>query len=277
MAPTNFQSISITHVTTATALLDIDGIKLITDPVFDDGPRTVDASGLLPAATEPILISLSEPPALSIKQLPFVQGVLLSHEDHFDNLDDTGRQLLIGRPVFTTPDGKKNLSEYPQVSALEPWKTLTQRWEGQDWTITGVPCVHLPGGEVTGFLIHKESFGYHEDGRPNVFYFTGDTILLPDVVKKIRENYHVVVVLMNLGNAHAPNPEDPSQVVKITMQGTDAVEMFRGLGAEKLVPMHYEWWSHFTEDGKALQEVFESEGLIDQVIWLTPGKEVKII
>ncbi|KAJ4263520.1 hypothetical protein NW762_006339 [Fusarium torreyae] len=279
MAPSTFNSnVFITHITTATAIVEIDGVRFITDPIFDDAmPKKYDAAPLLPQATGPVLMERSEGPAIDIKQLPFIQGVLLSHEDHFDNLDETGRQLLISRPVFTTPDGKRNLSEYPEVKALQAWKTLTHRWEGEQWSITGVPCVHLPGGEVTGFVLHKETFGYQPDGRPNVFYFTGDTILLPDVVSKLRERFHVVVALMNLGNAHAPYPDEKATPQQITMSGEDAAKMFRGLGADVLVPMHYDHWTHFTEGEESLRETFEKHGIIDQVAWLSSGKQVMIV
>lgn len=279
MIPSSFKSsVFITHITTATALIEIDGVRLITDPIFDEViPMEYDAAPLLPQATQKVPIELSKGPALNIKQLPFVRGVLLSHEDHFDNLDETGRQLLVGRPVFTTPDGKRNLSEYPEVRALQAWQTLTYSWEGEAWSITGVPCVHLPGGEVTGFVIHKETFGHQPDGRPNVIYFTGDTILLPDVVAKLREKYHVVVALMNLGNAHAPYPDEKATPQQITMNGEDAVKMFCGLEADLLVPMHYESWSHFTEGEEPLRETFIKQGIDDQVVWLMSGKQVKVI
>ncbi|KAH6951976.1 hypothetical protein DER45DRAFT_618694 [Fusarium avenaceum] len=159
MIPSSFKnSVFITHITTATALIEIDSVRLITDPIFDEViPMEYDAAPLLPQASQKVPIELSKGPALNIKQLPFVQGVLLSHEDHFDNPDETGRQLLVG------------------PRALQAWQTLTYSWEGEAWSITGVPCVHLPGGEVTGFVIHKETFGYQSDGRPNVIYFTDKT------------------------------------------------------------------------------------------------------
>lgn len=51
--------------------------------------------------------------------------VLLSHEDHIDNLDFEGRRLLDGRRVITTPDGAKNLAPRPGVATIKSWETLT--------------------------------------------------------------------------------------------------------------------------------------------------------
>ncbi|RBQ79529.1 hypothetical protein FVER53590_11923 [Fusarium verticillioides] len=276
--PTTFKSkIAITHITTATAIVDIDGVKFITDPIFDEAPQSHDRSQAIGLKPGEFFLTMQEGPAISIRQLPIIDCVLLSHEDHVDNLDETGRQLLIGRRVITTPDGAKNLSEYPGTYAIAPWQTLKLRLGGEEWSITGVPCVHVPGGEVTGFLLHKESFGYSPDGRPNVVYFTGDTVFMEDEFLKLREKYHVVIALTNLGQAMLPSPKSPSGFMQITMGGEDAVKMMEVLEADVLAPMHFESWTHFTQDGKALEEIFTSGGLGNKVIWLSSGKEVNVI
>lgn len=276
--PTEFQSkVAITHITTACAILEFDGVKFLTDPVFDDAPQDYDLSHLAGLKPGELVLSVTEGPKIGINQLPVIDGVLLSHEDHVDNLDQTGRQLLLGRQIITTPDGARNLGDHPGVSAIQPWQTLAFRFGGEEWRITGTPCVHVPGGEVTGFLLHKDSFGVQSDGRPNVVYFTGDTVLLEEEMKKLREQYHVVIALANLGVAMSPDPNSPTGFAKITMGGEDAVRMMEILGADILVPMHYESWSHFTENGKALKGIFEDAGITDKVQWLTSGARVTLI
>lgn len=61
------------------------------------------------------------------------------------------------------------------------------------------------------------------------------------------------------------------------MGGEDAVRMMEVLEADILVPMHFESWTHFTQDDKALEEIFTSGGLANKVKWLSPGKEVNVI
>ncbi|KAL7765776.1 hypothetical protein ACKLNR_003692 [Fusarium oxysporum f. sp. zingiberi] len=229
--PENFKStITITHVTTATAIVDIGGAKFITDPIFDEAPQSHDRSHVAGLKPGEFFLTLQEGPAISINQLPIIDCVLLSHEDHIDNLDETGCQLLIGRRVITTPDGAKNLSNHPGTCAIEPWQTLEFQLGGDEWSITDIPCVYVPGGQVTGFLLHKKSFGTSPDGRQN-----------------------------------------------ITMGDEDAVRMMEILGADIIFPMHFESWTHFTQDRKALEEAFTSGGLEDKIKWLSSGKEVNVI
>ncbi|KAJ5629397.1 Zn-dependent hydrolases of the beta-lactamase protein [Penicillium herquei] len=267
MSPSSFRSsFSITHIGTATAIFEIDNVNLLTDPFFSPAGTTWDVGG-------GITLKNTETPALGLENLPVIDAVLLSHEDHPDNLDDFGRQLLNGRHVFTTVDGGKNLAPRPAVRGMKPWETTSIVLGGKKYDITATPCQHLPGGECTGFILTTADFGVSPDGRPNAIYFTGDTVYI-DELAKIPEMFHIVAAVMNLGSAHAPLPDGPLQ---ITMDGKQAAHLFRTIKADCLVPMHYESWGHFTQFGKDLIKVFEEEGISKKVRWLAPGKSVKIL
>jgi L-ascorbate metabolism protein UlaG (beta-lactamase superfamily) len=263
--------LNITHIGTATAILDIDGVTMLTDPFFSP-------AGSSWPVTETITLQVSDDPALRLDQLPVIDAVLLSHEDHIDNLDELGRRLLDGRRVFTTVDGAKNLSPRPGVHGLKPWEKIDTVIAGKKFQIIGTPTQHLPGDECTGFIVTNEEFGRGRDGLPNAIWFSGDTVYI-DELKKIGEQYHVLAAIMNLGNAYGPKDKtDPSKgACQITMDGKSAARLFREIKADVLVPMHYESWGHFTQFGKELREDFEEEGIADKVCWLTPGKVVSVL
>ncbi|KAJ5917780.1 Zn-dependent hydrolases of the beta-lactamase protein [Penicillium verhagenii] len=267
MSPSEFKSnFSITHIGTATAIFEIDHVNILTDPFFSPAGTTWDVGGGM-------VLENTESPALGLENLPRIDAILLSHEDHADNLDELGRQLLNGRQVFTTIDGSNKLAPRPAVRGMKPWETTSVKLGGKEYEITAIPCQHLPGGECTGFMLSTEDFGVHPDGRPNVIYFTGDTVYF-DELAKIPEKFHVVAAVMNLGSAHAPLPDG---IVQATMDGKQAAHLFRTIKADCLVPMHYESWNHFTQFGDELVEVFEAEGIAENIRWLTPGKSVKIL
>jgi L-ascorbate metabolism protein UlaG (beta-lactamase superfamily) len=267
MAP----KLNITHIGTATAILDIDGVNLLTDPFFSP------AGSCFPV-TEDIKLECHDDPALRLDQLPVIDAVLLSHEDHIDNLDEMGRRLLDGRRVFTTMDGAKNLSPRPGVHGMKPWEKIDTVIAGKKFQIIATPTQHMPGDECTGFILTCEEFGRGRDGLPNAIWFTGDTVYIEEL-KKVGEQYHVLAAIMNLGNAYGPVDKcDLSKgVCQITMDGKSAAKLFRDVKADVLVPMHYESWGHFTQFGKELRKDFEDEGIIDKVCWLTPGKAVSVL
>ncbi|KAG7292046.1 hypothetical protein NEMBOFW57_002077 [Staphylotrichum longicolle] len=260
MAPTvNFACpLAVTHIGTATAIIHVDGVNILTDPVFS------------PAGTEwdmgILVLRNTDTPALSLATLPPIDAVLLSHEDHPDNLDEPGRTTLDGRHVFTTADGAKKLAPRPGVRAIQPWETLPLDIGSKHFDVVGTPCEHLPGGEVTGFIVTAASFGT-TGGKPNALYFSGDTIYLPELAK-MKEQYHISVALLNIGKATAPLPTGPMQ---ITMDGAQAARLFKEIGADVLVPMHFESWGHFAEKREALAEALQREGVMDKVLWLEPG------
>lgn len=281
--------IKITHSTTATAVVDIDGITFLTDPIFTVPGSEFDSTEIfkkIPNFKE--LTGLESPPppphafmkegeqnqpAIKLDTLPPIDAVLLSHEDHFDNLDESGRRLLDGRKVFTTMDGARALSPRPGVVGLKPWQAIESVVGGKKFKITGIPCQHVPGGEVTGFVLETDSFGVDEkSGLPNAVYFTGDTVYF-DELAEIGNKWHVMVAIFNLGEG---SMETPKGKIQITMNGKDAVKLFREIKADVLVPLHFESWSHFAEDKDNMIKTFEQEGIMDKVCLLTPGEPKKV-
>lgn len=262
MAPT----LKVTHIGTATAILEINGVTFLTDPFFSPAGTTFE--------TDIVPLEVSTDPALRLDQLPVIDAVLLSHEDHPDNLDDLGRRLLDGRHVFTTPDGAKNLAPRPAVHGMQPWEEIETVIAGQKFRIIATPTKHYPGGESSGFIVtgDEKSFGVGRDGLPNAIYFTGDTVYI-DELPQMKDRFHICAAVMNLGNAHVPPPEGDSKI-QITMGGKDGARLFRDIKADVLVPMHYESWKHFTQFGAELRQAFEDEGVSDKICWLKGGEKV---
>ncbi|KAH7345443.1 beta-lactamase superfamily domain-containing protein [Rhizoctonia solani] len=266
MAPPGFQSkVDVTFIGTATSIVSIDGVNFITDPVFDDVGSSYDG--------KVIVLESLKPPALGLHELPAIDAVLLSHEDHPDNLDTSGRSLLNGRTVITTPDGTKNLKPRPAVHAIQAWETLSLKIGGKDFDITGTPCVHVPGGETTGFIVHAPSFGTSPDGLPNAIYLSGDTVYFEELAQ-MRQKFHIVLAIINLGGVIVPGPDGPLQ---ITLDGKSAVKLIQDIGADVVVPIHFDSWSHFVEPSTESAKVFVEAGLEDKVVWLKPGVATRIL
>lgn len=262
-----FPKVSITHIGTATAVVQIGEVYFLTDPCFLEPGTHNQPPG--------IQLTVTSPPALQPNQLPVIDLVLLSHEDHIDNLDQRGRLLLDGRHVITTKDGASNLSPRPGVQGLGPSESTIVRLGGSDWKFTSTPCVHLPGGECSGFIIEHETFGKHSDGRPNAIWFSGDTTYYPGLATMLGQ-WHISVAIVNLGQAMVPtgNPEHP--YLQITMNGGDAAKFYQDHRPDVIVPMHYAEWEHFTEHDSDLMDALVKGGMEDKVQWLRRGLPVTV-
>ncbi len=69
----------------------------------------------------------------------------------------------------------------------------------------------------------------------------------------------------------------PTGPLQITLDGADAARLFREIGADVLVPMHFESWTHFAEKRAALAEAFEKAGVAEKVLWLEPGVKTGLV
>jgi L-ascorbate metabolism protein UlaG (beta-lactamase superfamily) len=98
-----------------TALVEFGGFRLLTDPTFDDPGEY-----RLPHTT----LTKTSRPACTPADIGAVDAVLLSHDQHADNLDRSGRDFLSRVPrVFTTLAGAKRLGGHAE--GLAPWQTVT--------------------------------------------------------------------------------------------------------------------------------------------------------
>ena len=61
-----------------------------------------------------------------------------------------------------------------------------------------------------------------------------------------------------------------------TPTAEDAARAAGILGAVRVVPLHFEHWGHFTEDGPALTKAFAQAGLTDRLRLPVPGASVRV-
>ncbi|MEU0432998.1 MBL fold metallo-hydrolase [Streptomyces sp. NPDC006290] len=254
-------SLEITYVGGPTAVIAIGGLRLLTDPTFD-------APGEYPVGARKLVKTTG--PALPAGKLGPVDAVLLSHDQHPDNLDASGREYLQDAPVTLSTASAYERIGAP-VRALRPWESVElARPDGGVLRVTAVPAQHGPDGslplvgEVTGFVLSGE-------GLPKV-YVSGDNASL-DVVREIagREGPFDVAVLF-AGAARTPLvPAAP-----LTLTSEDAARAAEILGAARVVPLHFEHWGHFTQDGSTLTKAFADAGLTDRLRLLEPGASIQV-
>lgn len=170
-------SLRITLIGGPTALIEIDGFRLLTDPTFD-----APGDYQLPH----VKLEKLTGPALSADAIGDVDAVLLSHDQHSDNLDHSGKVFLAkATRVLTTEAGAKRLGRHAE--GLAPWATteLTGK-DGRSLTVTATPARHGPAGieplsgDVIGFVLTSKD----ESHRP--VYISGDTVYYDGVAEVAR-------------------------------------------------------------------------------------------
>ncbi|MFQ5652012.1 MAG: MBL fold metallo-hydrolase [bacterium] len=160
-----------TYVGTATLILEIGPLRLLTDPVFDPA-GSHGRVGVIPGTRYASLVGASIGP----QEVGALDAVLLSHDHHQDNLDEAGRALLAkAGKVLTTHTGANRLGG--NTVGLRPWEVA--EITGRNTTrirVTATPCRHGPPfskpivGHVIGFLLEWKG---QQDGA---VYLSGDTV-----------------------------------------------------------------------------------------------------
>ncbi|GAB1513426.1 MBL fold metallo-hydrolase [Actinophytocola sp. KF-1] len=234
-----------------TTVIEYGGLRLLTDPTFDAPGDYPIGPGRVLTKTAPALAGPAD--------LGAVDAVLLSHDQHPDNLDTAGRALLADVPlVLTTGSGAQRLGGTAQ--GLAPWESVDlTRPGGGAVTVTATPAQHGPEGcepvtgEVVGFVLSAADL-------PTV-YVSGDNASL-DVVRAVAERVGPVdTAVLFAGAARTPLFDG----ALLTLDGAGAAEAARILGARRVVPAHCDSWGHFTEGRDELVAAFTAAGIADRL------------
>jgi len=246
-----------TYIGGPTALIELAGLRFLTDPTLDPGGTDY--------PTAVYTLHKTQPPALPAESLGKIDVVLLSHDHHFDNLDHAGRAALTSAgTVLTTQAGAERLGG--NAVGLAPWeKTTLRSSDGREVAVSATPARHGPEngdrGPVVGFVLQSTS------AADPVFYFSGDTVWY-DGVAEVGRRFDVDVAVLNVGAARVAvaGPHD------LTFSADDAVTLARAWPRATIVPLHYEGWTHFTQGRAEVNAAFVAAGLGDRIRWPVAGQ-----
>jgi L-ascorbate metabolism protein UlaG (beta-lactamase superfamily) len=190
----------ITMIGHSTVLLDVAGVRLITDPYF--------------GSLGHVAYARVDTPALSRDEVPEVDAVLQSHL-HWDHVDCRYlRGLPPSTPVLAPASVRwlARLRGARHVVGLRPWGSTTVGAV----KVTAVPAVHM--ARTIGFVV---------EGAGRAVYFAGDTYRRP-FMRRIGATFRLDVALMPVTTYRIP----------MTMGERSAAEALRDLGAGIIVPIH---------------------------------------
>jgi L-ascorbate metabolism protein UlaG (beta-lactamase superfamily) len=208
----------------STVLVEIDGVRLLTDPVW--GARASPSQLAGPKRFQPVPVAL--------KALPPIDAVLVSH-DHYDHLcHPTVRALAKTAVPFVTSLGVgAHLEAWgvapERITELDWWQS--HRLQGSDVEITAAPSQHFSGRGLKDRNATLWSSLVIRSPRHRVF-FSGDTGLT-DQYAEIRARLGPFdLVMLEVGAFH-PAWGD------IHLGPDHALEALQLLGGGAFLPIHW--------------------------------------
>jgi L-ascorbate metabolism protein UlaG (beta-lactamase superfamily) len=249
---------SLTYIGGPTALLEVGGVRLLTDPTFDPPGAEYRAGSYV--------LRKMLGPALAPDALGRLDAVLLSHDHHFDNLDGSGRALLARMPRVLAPRAAADRLGGATLG-LDPWNTVDLPGRGQTVRVTATPArhgpAHLDRGPVIGFVLEAA------DAAP--IYVSGDTVWY-DGMAEVARRFTVGAAILFMGaatvTAVGPWP--------LTLTTADALEAARAFARAIIVPLHFEGWEHFSETRADVEAAFDHAGLSSRLRWPEPGRPIPL-
>ncbi len=250
-----------TLVNGPTVLIEFGGLRFLTDPTFDHGGGEYHGNG--------VTLRKTSDPVIGPDALGEIDAVLLSHDQHSDNLDHSGRDFLgTVSVVLTTMAGAGRLQG--RAKGLEDWQsTIVKGRNGAEVRITATPCRHGPAGiepiagDVIGFLLETL------DGSSQPIYATGDTVYYEGVAEVARR-FTPAFILAFAGAARVRGPID------LTMSANGLLDTARAFPQSLIIPVHTEGWAHFSQTSEEVAGVFGALGLGDRMRTIGRGERLSL-
>lgn len=215
--------VRVTWLGHSTILLDIDGKRFLTDPVWYDR-----ASPFLYLGPKRFF-----PPPVSLDELPGIDYILLSH-DHYDHLDKNAIIFLTSRriPVITLLGVGRHLLKWgiakELITETDWWQELTL---GDGFSLTTLPARHFSGRWIND-RFHTLWGSFAIQGPGHNVYFGADSGFY-EGFKTIGERLGPFDLTMLDTGAYHPLWES------IHMGPENAVRAHKDLKGKLMMPIHW--------------------------------------
>jgi L-ascorbate metabolism protein UlaG (beta-lactamase superfamily) len=243
---------SVTWIGHSTVVTEIDGMRIITDPVLTDR-----------------VAHLRRRRPLVVPDHPVLDAVVISHA-HMDHLHPRSLSMLSRRAHLVVPRGARALVDRLGFASLTE-VVVGDTVQIGDVEVRAVPAMHRPGRGPHSRL-RAEAIGFVLAGTESSVYFAGDTDLFDGMEDLARLGIDVALLPVwgwgpRLGPGHL-DPERASEAVA-RLRPRVAIPIHWGT----LWPIAMRWHRHrLSEPPIQLAEAVHRRNLPTHVEILSPGQ-----
>ena len=210
----------ITWIGQSTFLIQIDGINILTDPIFGDLA---------------FLYKRFEKPGIALEDLPTIDYILISH-NHRDHMEEKALLYLKKfNPIICVPLGNKKWFDkrgFKNVIEFSWWQDKVFLAVSKNIKFSFLPAHHWSSRDV--WDMNRSLWGSWMIEGDKTIYFAGDSAY-SDNYKIISDKFSTIdIALMPIG----PN-EPRKELDHVHMSTEQACMAFLDLKAKNFIPMHW--------------------------------------
>ncbi|MBI2743212.1 MAG: MBL fold metallo-hydrolase [Chlamydiales bacterium] len=243
-APLDPSAPTVTWINHSTFLIRINGLNILTDPIWSE--RCSPISFLGPKR--------KHLPPIEIAALPQIDLVLISH-DHYDHLDKrTVRALARRFPkiIWLVPKGVKRWFDKQKIASVcecSWWEDLELAFPKLHLKATAVPAQHYSGRSArdlnttlwAGWIVEFR----RESELPKSLYFVGDTGYNPHDFKQIGKLWPQIDLSLIPIGAYQPR----KFMSPVHIGPKEAVLIHKEVSAKLSIGMHWKTFPSLSDEG----------------------------
>jgi L-ascorbate metabolism protein UlaG (beta-lactamase superfamily) len=262
-------SLRVTSIGHATFLIQMDGLNILTDPIWSDRCSPVSWTGP----------RRRQKPGILFEDLPVIDAVLISH-NHYDHLDLPTLKGLAKKGAASAVVPLDNLdlvkgTGISEVHELDWWQSIRL---SSDVTVTLVPARHFSSRSL--WDRNKTLWGgFVVSGPSGNVFFAGDTGYGPHFQEIARRFSPIRVALLPISPFRPPQSKEPPRDPRLSvhMGPAEAVQAHRDLGAGISIAAHFQvfqlGWDGFDDAVKGLAAALSEYKLnYEAFLALNPGQ-----
>lgn len=265
------EALGVTPVGHATFLIQMEGLNILTDPIWSERCSPVSWAGP----------RRRSPPGIRFEELPPIDVVLVSH-NHYDHLDlpTLDRLAEKGVPRAVVPLGNLDLvrsSGIPTVEERDWWQSVPL---SPEVTVTLVPAQHFSSRSLWD---RNETLwgGFVLSGPSGTVFFAGDTGYGPHFREIARRFSPIRVAILPISPFRPRQAENPPPSPSgVHMGPAEALQAHLDLGAQRSVASHFQVFQlgadGFEDALDELTTALKGRGMKpDDFVAPTPGRAIR--
>ncbi|MEH6401998.1 MAG: MBL fold metallo-hydrolase [Sneathiella sp.] len=234
-------SLDITWLGGPTMVLEFNGVRLLTDPIFGEGDKAFlmgDPNEMFDLKKGPNVKHHKRLTKFPKEEASQIDHLILSHahEDHFDQKAQKTLSKNIPTILAVADAEKVKAMGFLKTTAMAWGKSTTLKAGDGSITITAIPAMHSADEAISSILGKGNGywFEFKQGNWRKTVYWTGDSFPTESVKASLKNFGKPDIFIPHLGKVGTSGP-----LGQISMSGADVALWVNQLEPTKILPIHH--------------------------------------